>query len=387
VTDAPIATTAELAELADRLMTVERVALDLEGDGLFRYRSRLCTLQLKLDDEVVLVDTLAAWDPALMAAPLGPGGPLKVIHDAAFDARLLLAHGVQLGNVFDTALAARYLAAPATGLSALVLAHCGVEIDKGKQQADWGRRPLQEADIAYLRGDVEYLFPLHDALSASLSETGIEAQYAAELGYMLEQAQLPPRGPSEPWMRIKGHRELSRSQRAVLREVARVREEEARRADVPLFRIMHDRVLLSVAQQCPRSRGAIKRIRGAANGRAAGVVADMLQAIERGLEGGEVPEVETTEAYPPAPSSAERGEKKRRQKALTTWRRTVAEARKVDPQVVLPGHCLQDIAGMAPTELSQLTQIAGLGDVRIARDGEAMLRALSGAAPDASDAG
>lgn len=377
VTDPPIATVAELAELADRLMAAERVALDLEGDGLFRYRSRLCTLQLKLDDEVVLVDTLAAWDPELMAAALGPGGPLKIIHDAAFDARLLFAHGVQLGNVFDTALAARYLAAPATGLSALVQAHCGVEIDKGKQQADWGRRPLEDADLAYLRGDVEFLFTLHDGLREELATAAIEAEYAAEVDYMLAQALLPPRGPSEPWMRIKGHRELRPAQRAVLRETARVREAAAEKQDVPLFRIMHDRVLLSVAERCPRSRGALKRIRGAADGRATSLVDDMLQAIERGLSAGVVPDDETTEAYPRAPAATERKEKRQRQKALTAWRKTTAEARGVDPQIVLPGHCLQDLVAMCPGALPELAEVAGLGDVRVQRDGVAILEVLA----------
>lgn len=371
-----ISSTAELRDFADRLMGADRIAVDLEGDGLFRYRSRLCTLQFKVGDEITLVDTLAAWDPEVMALALGPEGPLKVIHDAAYDARLLLAHGVELGNVFDTALAARYLAAPATGLAALTLEHCGVEIDKGKQQADWGRRPLLEEDLVYLRGDVQHLFMLHDALAGQLRVAEIEAEYAVELDYMLGQARLPPRGPSQPWMRIKGHRDLRPAQRAVLREITRVRETGAEEQDVPLFRVMHDRVLLSIAQQCPRGRSSLKRIRGAGNGRAAPLVDVMLAAIERGLAVGAPPEDELAEAYPPAPSSAERAQKRLRQKALTAWRKTTAEARGVDPQVVLPGHCLQELVSMGPTEPAQLTAVHGLGDVRMQRDGAAMIRAL-----------
>lgn len=373
----------DLEALAGRLRGASRIALDLEGDGLFRYRVRLCTMQLRVDEETVIVDTLAAWDPALMAPVLGPDGPLKVIHDAAFDARLLRDHGVGLGHVFDTALAARYLGEPATGLSSLVGAHCGVKLDKGPQQADWGERPLSDAALGYLEADVAHLFALHGLLATRLDEAGIAAEYQAEVEYMLARALQPPAPAGPPWRRIKGGSELDPVGQAMLRELALVREEAARDADVPVFRILHDRVLLAIAQRKPRDARGLRAIRGALSGRAAGLQSALLSALSRGRQAGRVPDDESDAALPPPPSPEARAQRKARHAALTAWRRRAAAERKVDVQVVLPGHCLQDLAGWPPGETPDLSRIDGLGAVRIERDGETLVQVLADASPAA----
>lgn len=371
-----IETRAELASLVPRLAGATRIGIDLEGDGLFRYRARLCTMQLRVEDEIILVDTLAAWDPELMGEVLGPDGPVKVIHDAAFDARLLRDHGVALGHVFDTALAARYLGEPATGLAALVKAHCGEEIDKGPQQADWGARPLDQDALRYLRADVQHLFTLHDELAGRLDSTGIRQEYTTEVGYMLGQAHKPPATPGPPWRRIKGAMDLDPVGQAVLRELALVREQAAQDADVPVFRILHDRVLQAIAQRKPRDLAGLRRVRGAANGRAAGIQPALLAAIARGREARSVPAEEAQAGAKAVPPPELRALKKARHAALTAWRRGTAEARGVDAQVVLPGHCLQDLCALPAQGVVSLSDIEGLGTCRVARDGDAMLAVL-----------
>jgi ribonuclease D len=65
--------------------------------------------------------------------------------------------------------------------------------------------------------------------------------------------------------------------------------------------------------------------------------------------------------------------RKRLDAALGHWRRSEAEARAVDLQVVLPGHCVGDLCAVlarrarASGDAPLLDAVEGLGRVRIAR--------------------
>src|SRR5690606_19744788 len=133
---------AELPRVLDELEETPAIALDIEGDGFHRYRARLCTMQLAGAGAPVALDTLAIRDLTPLAPLLGPHGPVKVLHDASFDARMLARRGVTLARVFDTSIAARFLGERATGLASLLARHLGVELAKDEQQGDWGARPL-----------------------------------------------------------------------------------------------------------------------------------------------------------------------------------------------------------------------------------------------------
>ena len=54
-----ITSTDQLRPVLAALERVPEVALDTEADNLFHYRTRLCLLQLRLGDEIFLVDLLA----------------------------------------------------------------------------------------------------------------------------------------------------------------------------------------------------------------------------------------------------------------------------------------------------------------------------------------
>ena len=54
--------------------------------------------------------------------------------------------------------------------------------------------------------------------------------------------------------------------------------------------------------------------------------------------------------------------------------REEAKARGVDPQVVLPGHCLEELAELGPRRPEELWLVRGLGGVRMERYGPTLLR-------------
>jgi len=360
-----------LGELAG----VACVGADLEGDGLYRYRSRLCVLQLATPERVWLVDTLAIWDPAAVGALLGPAGPTKILHDAAFDARLLREYGVALGNVFDTSVAARFLGERNTGLGSLLAARCGLNVAKGLQKADWGKRPLDDQALVYLADDVRHLFALEASLRADVERIGIAEAVETETRHMLARAQLEPvTGPA--WLRVKGVRELAAEAQGVVRALVELRDGLARSRDVPPFRVFTDALILELAAARPSSMEALSRLRGLRALAGTTPPRALFDAVRQGLQQPPSPEELATE---PPPSREQRALERARDKALGAWRRTQAELRGVDPQVVLPGHCLSDLAERGATRSEELETIEGFGHFRVVRDGEALLAVLRGA--------
>ncbi len=160
-----IATEAELARLLREAAAAPRLAVDVEASGMFAYRARPCTLQFAWSGaaSIAVVDALSV-SVALLVVLLGETGPVKIVHDVAFDARLLAEQHVILGNVHDTAIAAHMLGRNATGLASLLGSELGLHIDKTMQHHDWRKRPLDDGMLHYLTEDVAHLEALESKL-------------------------------------------------------------------------------------------------------------------------------------------------------------------------------------------------------------------------------
>src|SRR5215471_14592865 len=184
----PVATRAdEVARAAARFAGAPKVAFDLESNGLFAYKATICTVQLGAEGEVFVVDALVAPLEPLRDL-LSDKGPLKVVHDVAFDARMLAERGIRLGNCHDTSIAARMLGRTSTGLATLLLGELGVAVDKTLQSHDWGKRPFDAAALTYLATDVLHLDALDDALWAAIDGAGISEEVHEETRYRLKTA-------------------------------------------------------------------------------------------------------------------------------------------------------------------------------------------------------
>jgi ribonuclease D len=367
-----------IADVAHALSSAQTIPLDVESNGLHAYRAVLCTMQLAAAFEdgvraIWVIDTLALGDAALQALAhvLGPAGPPKILHDLAFDARMLRQHGVMLGNVIDTAVAARFLGIQQSGLASVAEAKLGVKLSKALQHHDWGKRPLDPEVLGYLGGDVEHLPAIAAALFDEARAKDIVPEIEAETAYRLSTAlEQEPSDPRPPYVRIKGAHALDATGRAILKRVADVREEAAERWDVPPFKVVGNDVLLAIA----RTR-KLEELRG----RAAQLAGPLRRALQRGVEERAIPpEDEAFFVDPPPPPKAERDARKGREQRLTAWRKKVAKERAIDEQVVLPGHCVQDIADRAPKDRDALATVPGIGARRVERDGDAILAATAG---------
>ena len=380
-------TLAELASLAERAGQAPRVALDLEANGRFAFRARVSTLQFAFNDEVALVDPLApglAGTLEPLRTLLSEAGPVKVIHDVGFDARLLAEADLYLGNVHDTALVAQWLGRPSTGLRSLALTELGVTLDKSLQAQDWAARPLSEASLRYLADDVGHLLALDERLWAEAVQANIVEEVLEETTYRLASAVKAIREPDPrpPFTKLKGIDKLGAAELAVLRRVVMARESEAERLDTPAGELTPSAVLVAIARAKPVTREALARVRSPiARQDPENVGQAILQAVRAGIQDGQLsPEDQAWFDQPTLPP-AEIKTRRDREARLSAWRKAEAKTRQVNEQVVLPGHCASELVATCPIDTEGLERIGGLGQFRVARYGEAILRALKGEAP------
>ena len=163
-----IATANELEHVLDRLLRVDRYALDTEFLRERTYHPQLALLQLAWNDadgtHVALVDPLAV-DVAPLRAVLGSDA-LAVVHAAAQDLAIVeRACGVTPRRLFDPQVAASFLGFDQASLGALCEAWLGARLPKGDQLTDWTRRPLHDDARDYAAGDVLHLLDLHEKLA------------------------------------------------------------------------------------------------------------------------------------------------------------------------------------------------------------------------------
>ncbi len=371
----------ELETLARDAADAERLAVDLEASGMFAYRAGICTVQLawRSAEDVAVVDTLAT--PVVgLAHLLGVDGPTKIVHDVAFDARLLAEAGVELGNVHDTAIAAHMLGRAATGLASLLASELGVHIGKGMQHHDWRLRPLDAEMLTYLAADVAHLEALERVLWREVIEHDVEDAVLEETRYRLASAVAGARSPQDgpAYARVKGASKLPERDRAALRVLAELREREAERRDVPPYRVASNETLLALAHARPRTPADVARMRGVASG--SDEAQEFVEAVARGLAtAAETVPAEERALFerPPVPAAQAKA-RREREVRLLSWRRAEAKRRGVNEQVVLPGHCAKDAVDGDITGVEDLARVRGIGAFRVRRDGDAIVRALRG---------
>lgn len=218
------------------------VGIDTEADSLHRYRESLCLIQFSRGTECVLIDPLAIGDLSPLVSYLA--ATEAWMHGADYDMTMLhRAFGSLPPVVWDTQIAARLLGMRRFGLADLVEHFFGVKLSKGSQKADWGRRPLSPDMIEYALNDVRYLLPMGERLVAELHRHGrhqwfVESCHAARLRVISRDE-----SRNEAW-RVTGSGKLDRPGLAFLRELWHWRDHEARSWDRPAFMVVANRELV-----------------------------------------------------------------------------------------------------------------------------------------------
>jgi hypothetical protein len=130
---------------------------------------RLALLQFARDDDAsdsYVVDALRLPDLSPLAAALEDPAILKLFHGISADARMLASRGLVARSTLDLEAVSRSIFGQrASGLQAMLQRACNIRLDKSLQRADWARRPLTPAMVAYAARDAEMTLVLYGWLS------------------------------------------------------------------------------------------------------------------------------------------------------------------------------------------------------------------------------
>jgi ribonuclease D len=243
---------AAMESLIRHIGMAETIALDTEADSLHNYFEKVCLIQLSLEDEHYLVDPLSDLDLSGFSEALAEK-PL-VLHGGDYDLRMLRASiGFRpRGEIFDTMIAAQVLGIEQIGLTALIERCFAITMEKegqkSEQKSDWSRRPLSKKQLSYAINDTRFLQPLAERLERELSERGRMAWHKESCRAMVESTGRDRLRDQDQTWRIKGSGRLTRRQLAYLRELWHWRDQHARRANMPSFKIFGNQQILDLVE-------------------------------------------------------------------------------------------------------------------------------------------
>ena len=357
-----------LTDIAD----VREIAVDTEGASFHRFIDRIYLLQITTRERSAIIDPLPIGMPKALGDILQDSGVEVVFHDADYDLRLLHQdYGWHVNHIFDTRIAAQLLGIKAFGLAALLEQFFGVKLDKKHQRADWSLRPLPQGMLDYAAQDTKYLLDLRDQLKAKLEKLG-RWEWAREEFERLEGTKWEDDDSSLAFLRIKGARDLTRRELALLRELVPWRDSVAREVDRATFRVMGNEVLLDIARTAPRSVRELSTLKGMPRGILDRGAHAILAAVERGLEVAE----EHLPRFPRAQKWDREEDFDDRVAKLKSVRDTAATRLNLDPGVLCSREKLESIARRKPSNVGDLEDVPGLRKWQIAQMGEEFVSVL-----------
>jgi ribonuclease D len=348
---------ARLAELIQRMGTAESVAVDTEADSLHNYFAKVCLIQLSLADEHYLVDPLCGLDLSGLLEALAEQ-PL-IFHGGDYDLRMMRA---LMGfrprrEVFDTMIAAQLLGFEQLGLAALIERYFGTKIGKAGQKSDWSSRPLSANQLSYAVNDTRFLEQLADRMRGALDERGRVGWHRESCRAMVESTgHDQARDPESAW-RIKGAGRLTRRQLAYLRELWRWRDQHARSANLPAFKVLGNQEILSLIQWS-ESRPGVPLYQG--------------PRLPRNIVGARMTTLEEAIARAARMNEAEWPEPRKRQReaprndcievinALHAECARMAKELEIAAWTLAPRAALEAIARSRPRSVDEIMQSAGL---------------------------
>lgn len=257
-----IDTTEALVELCAELRTRPFIAIDTEFLRERTYRPELCLVQVKHEDILACIDTIAIKQLDALVDLLMDERVVKVFHAASQDLEIfyLMCKAVPK-PIFDTQIAAPLMGyGEQIGYGNLVKEHLGVELAKTHTRADWTRRPLPTSQITYALDDVIYLEQLYVDMFKQLDELDRMDWLRPEFAEW-ENPEKYDQPAGERWKRIRNIQRFKGEALAIVQALATWREVKARELNQPRNWLIKDDILLTLAQQRPDSDDELAHIR------------------------------------------------------------------------------------------------------------------------------
>lgn len=361
--------------LLTRIANDTAVGIDTEADSLHSYFDKVCLVQLTGAGEDFVVDPLAKVDLAGLGALLANPGVTKILHGADYDLRILNRDfGFTITNLVDTMVCAQLLGYEAFGLAALLDRHFGVKVDKTHQRADWAMRPLPPDMLAYAAMDTHYLIELAAKLRTELEALGRWEWAVEEFGRLEAIRYRESDEEPERWRKLKNIGGFDRRSLAVIRELFGWRDQLARKADRPPFKIIGNDTIIDLAKEKPLTLPAMSKMKSVSRYHFNRYGEEMLALIRRALE---LPDYELPEKGESKAWIRDR-ELEQRVDRMKKVRDRIASELKIEPSVLAPRHVLSAIATLQPESVEELSGVPAMREWQKKLIGADVLRAMKG---------
>jgi len=341
----------ELGKMLNTLNGLKQLSVDTESNSLFAYQEQVCLIQISTRNDDYLLDALAGMDFSALGTIFADPSVEKIFHAAEYDILCIKRdYDFEFSNIFDTMQAARILGYEKLGLAGFLKDIFGIDHGKRFQKANWGSRPLTPPMREYARMDTHFLPRLRDFLHQSLVQKGMRELAQEDFQRLCA---VEPNHKNNPlYTQVSGYHYLEPQQLSVLEELCRYRDEQAQKFDRPLFKVMGDALLISLAQACPRSLEELKSIKELSPKLFDRYAAGLITAVKNGLS---LPPIHIQVRKRPSQAYIDRLE------ALKDWRKKAAQQMGVQSDIILPRDILENIAGSNPKDRDELqTEMADI---------------------------
>ena len=342
----------------EALSGASRIAIDIEANSLHHYFQKVCLIQLSAAGENYIVDPLCGVEVAPLLELLAET-PL-IFHAGDYDLRMLRMsyNFAPKAPVFDTMLAAQLLGRDELGLVAAAQRYLDIPLTKHSQKSNWARRPLSEKQLGYACDDTRYLEALSDKMVKELESKGRLRWHVEACRRMVESsAREAEKDPDEVW-RIKGSGLLEPQELVYLQHFWHWRDKEARKADVPPFKVAGNSMLIDLAKWAAKHPDAPLSDSSCLARSVKGRRFNLLDAA-----------LKKARSLPKAqwPRHKRRGKReqadmefRRRVETLQAACAVVAESLQMAPSVLASRATLADIARHRPATANEMLQCSGL---------------------------
>jgi ribonuclease D len=234
------------------------LAVDIEAENnRHAYGETLCLIQIFDGTDRTIIDPLKISSD-LIKVFFENRDTLKVMYDAGSDLSLLKnAYNIEVKSVLDLRPAVEMLDYEKQDLHSIISAELGTVLEnKNKfQKQDWTIRPISKAAIEYALNDVEYLIALKEALFKKIYEKNLLDIFW--LKNLKVQNKDYTRDPLDKYYKISGYDSLSENDKALFRKIFDIREDYAKRYNMPASWVITKTDLISLT----RDIDCIKAIR------------------------------------------------------------------------------------------------------------------------------
>ncbi|PKO14160.1 MAG: hypothetical protein CVU39_15310 [Chloroflexi bacterium HGW-Chloroflexi-10] len=322
--------------MVDDLSQQKSIAVDTESNSLYAYEEKICLIQFSTTSTDYLVDPLALIDISPLGLIFSDTQIEKIFHAAEYDIMCLKRDfNFSFNNIFDTMIASRTLGRTQVGLSSLLMEFFNFSADKKYQRADWGKRPIQADMLRYAQMDTHYLIKIRNILETELIDNQLLelAHEDFQRTCRVDAFQANKNG-DQYWKLLKG-RHIPAQNASVLFMLYETREELAKKANIPPFKIISNISLVETAVNLPQTKEDLESITGLSPKLIERYGSKLLSAIEKGLS---TEPLYKKNKQKPAEDYIMRYEK------LKGWRKKIAESLKVESDVILPKEYLDHLA-------------------------------------------